>query len=173
MNPMEQVRIEKVTLNIGAGKEQAVLEKGISVIKSLTGIEPQKRVASKRIPAWGVRPGLPVGCRLTLRGPDAEKMLKRALKAKDFTLTKAHFDNAGSIAFGIPEHIDIEGAQYDPKIGVMGLQICVTLEKPGFHVKRRRVRPASIGRKHRITQEESMRFMKEHFGVTVAEEEKA
>ncbi len=173
MNPMEQVRIEKVTLNIGAGKEQSVLDKGISVIKSLTGLEPQKRIATKRIPAWGVRPGLPVGCRLTLRGDAAEKILKRALKAKDFTLAKNHFDNAGSIAFGIPEHIDIEGAQYDPKIGVMGLQICVTLEKPGFHVKRRRVRPASIGKKHKITQQESMTFMKEHFGVKFAEEEKA
>jgi large subunit ribosomal protein L5 len=168
---MQQVRIEKLTLNIGAGKEQTVLEKGMTVIKSLTGIEPQKRITKKRIPTWGLRPGLPVGVRLTLRGKKAEDMLKRTLKAKEFKLSPRHFDNAGSIAFGIPEHIEIEGAKYDPKIGVMGLQVCVTLEKPGFHVKRRRVRAVSVGKKHKITKEQSMDFMKQRFGITIGEQE--
>ena len=171
MNPMQQVRIEKLTLNIGAGKEQQVLERAVSVIKSLAGIEPQKTVAHKRIPTWGIRPGLPIGCRLTLRGKAAEAMLRRTLKAKDFSLEKRHFDNAGSISFGIPEHIEIEGAKYDPSIGVMGLQVCVTLEKPGFHVKRRKIRPGRIGKNQTIPQEESIAFMKEKFGVRVVEEE--
>ena len=173
MNPMQQVRIEELTLNIGAGKEQTVLEKGMTVIKSLTGIEPQKRITKKRIPSWGLRPGLPVGVRLTLRGSKATDMLKRTLKAKEFKLSPRHFDNAGSISFGITEHIEIEGAKYDPKIGVMGLQVCLTLEKPGFHVKRRRVRSAPVGKRQRITKNESMAFMKDKFGVTVNEEDAA
>jgi len=168
---MQQLRIEKLTLNIGAGKEQAVLEKAVAVMKSITGIEPQKTLAKKRIPAWGIRPGLPIGCMITLRGNMAKDMLKRTLKAKEFLLQPDHFDNSGSISFGIPEHIDIEGAKYDPKIGVMGLQVCVTLEKPGFHVKRRKVRPAHIGSRHRITKEQSMSFMRDNFNIRIAEEE--
>ena len=171
MNPMQSLRIEKVTLNVGAGKDQHVLEKGMTVIKSLTGIEPQKRITNKRIPAWGVRPGLPVGCRLTLRGKPAEDILRRTLKAKDFKLRTSHFDDAGSVSFGIPEHIEIEGAKYDPKIGVMGLQVCVTLEKPGFHVKRRRVRAMPVGKTHRITRVQSISFMKDKFKIKIAEEE--
>ena len=171
MNPMQQVRIEKLTLNIGAGKDQTVLEKGMTVIKSLTGVEPQKRITKKRIPTWGLRPGLPVGVRLTLRGEKAQQMLRRTLKAKEFKLRTSHFDDAGSLSFGIPEHIEIEGAKYDPKIGVMGLQVCVTLEKPGFHVKRRRVRSSPVGKNHRIRREESITFMKDKFNITISDEE--
>ncbi len=171
MNPMQEVRLEKVTLNIGAGKEQQMLERAVSVLKSLTGIEPQKTISQKRIPSWGVRPGLPIGCRITLRGKEAAIILKRCLKARDFVLEKRHFDDAGSIAFGIPEHIEIEGAKYDPAIGVMGLQVCITLEKPGFHVKRRKVRPARIGKRQKINRDAAMAFMKDRFQVSVKEEE--
>ncbi len=170
MNKMQMPRIEKLTLNVGAGKDQARLDKSIIVLKALTGIEPQKTISQKRIPNWGVRPGLPVGCRLTLRRKAAQDMLKRVLKAKEFKLAPRHFDEQGSVSFGILEYIDIEGAQYDPKIGMLGLQVCVTLEKPGHHVKRRRLRPARIGRGQRLTKDETMSFMKQHFGVTIAEE---
>ena len=67
MNPMQQVRIGKLTLNIGAGKDPSKLEKGLTLIKSITGIEPLKTVTTKRIAEWGLRPGLPIGCKLTLR----------------------------------------------------------------------------------------------------------
>lgn len=169
MNPMQQPRIEKLTLNIGAGKEQAKLDKAVLVLKSLTGIEPVKTVTQKRIAAWGLRPGLPIGCMLTLRKHAAAVMLKRLLKAKEFKLKENNFDVGGTVSFGIPEHIDIEGAQYDPKIGVMGLQACVTLEKPGYRVKRRSLHRAAIGKNHRVTKEEAMTFMKNAFGVTLGE----
>ena len=67
MNKMQEVRIEKVTLNIGAGRDQARLEKGITLIKSITGIPPVKTITNKRFMGWGLRPGLPVGCKVTLR----------------------------------------------------------------------------------------------------------
>ena len=44
MNPMQKTRLAKVTLNIGAGKDQAKLEKGIQLIKAITGIEPVKTI---------------------------------------------------------------------------------------------------------------------------------
>ena len=169
MNTMQKPRIEKLTLNIGAGKEQSRLDKAVKVLKSLTGIDPVKTITQKRVPTWGLRPGLPIGCMLTLRKQPASVMLKRLLKAKDFTLKQNNFDPNGSISFGIPEHIDVEGAQYDPSIGVLGLQACITLEKPGYRVKRRSLHRAPIGKKHKLTKEEAINFMKESFGVKLEE----
>jgi len=67
MNPMKVIRIEKITLNIGAGKDQNRLDKAKILLKHVTGIEPVKTVTKKRIPNWGLRPGLPIGCKITLR----------------------------------------------------------------------------------------------------------
>jgi len=171
MNPMRTIRIEKVTLNIGAGKEQAVLEKSVLLLKNIAGIQPVKTFTTKRIPTWGLRPGLPIGCKLTLRKEKASEMLKRLLKAKDFILRDSQFDPAGNIAFGIPEYIDIPDVKYDPKIGIMGLQVCITLERPGFRIKRRNARRRDVHKNHKISKEEAMDFMKKEFNVKVGEEE--
>jgi large subunit ribosomal protein L5 len=170
MNVMQIPRIEKLTLNIGAGKDQARLEKGIQVLKMITGIDPIKTITMLRIPTWGLRPGLPIGCKLTLRKSKASEILKRLLKAKENVLQSCHFDNAGNISFGIKEYIDIPGATYDPKIGVLGLQVCVTLEKPGFRIKKRKVEVKKIPKRHMITKKEAMSFMQKEFGVKVGEQ---
>ncbi len=169
MNPMQQPRIEKLTLNIGAGKDQTRLEKGVAVLKMITGIDPIKTITKKRIPTWGLRPGLPIGCKLTLRKHKAVDVLKRLLQAKDNTLAPTYFDNAGNISFGIHEYIDIPGATYDPKIGVLGLQVCLTLEKPGFRIKRRKIQQKHIPKKHTITKEEAITFMQKTFNIKMGE----
>lgn len=171
MNIMRQPRIEKLTLNIGAGKDVQKLEKGVALIKAITGIEPLKTVTQKRIPNWGLRPGLPIGCKLTLRKQQATELLKRLLQAKEFKLKPRQFDDGGNISFGIPEYIDIPGVAYDPKIGIMGLEVCVTLERPGYRIKRRRLLQKKIPRKHLLTREEAMAFMQKNFNVTVGEQE--
>jgi len=170
MNTMQQPRIEKLTLNVGAGKDQSRLDKGVAVLKMITGIDPIKTVTNKRIPTWGLRPGLPIGCKLTLRKNKAVEVLKRLLDAKNKKLMQTQFDDAGNISFGIHEYIDIPGATYDPKIGVLGLQVCVTLEKPGYRIKRRKIEPKRIPKKHTITKEEAITFMQKNFGITLGEE---
>ncbi|RJQ20775.1 50S ribosomal protein L5 [Candidatus Woesearchaeota archaeon] len=169
MNVMQLPRIEKVTLNVGAGKDQNRLEKGVTVLKMITGIEPMKTVTQQRIPTWGLRPGLPIGCKLTLRKAKAVEVLKRLLVAKENKLRLTQFDNAGNVSFGIHEYIDIPGVTYDPKIGVLGLQVCVTLEKPGYRVKRRRLKTRPVPKKHMVSREEAMAFMQKAFGVTIGE----
>ena len=169
MNQMQQLRIEKITLNIGAGKDQSKLDKGIVLIKAITGIDPIKTVTSKRIPGWGLRPGLPIGCKLTLRKEKALEILKRLLEAKDKKLIESQFDDQGNISFGIHEYIDIPGVAYDPKIGIMGLQVCVSLERPGFRIKRRRMEPKKIPKKHQIRKEDAIKFIQANFGVTVGD----
>lgn len=171
MNPMKQVRIEKVTLNIGAGKDQNKLEKGISLIHAITGIKPVKTKTNKRIMGWGLRPGLPIGCKVTLRKKDAVDIIPRLLNAKDNTLEDGQFDSSGNLSFGIPEYIDISGAKYDPKIGVMGLEVCVTFDRAGYRVKKRRIKRAKISKKHVVKKEEAIEFMKSKFKVTVGGKE--
>lgn len=171
MNSMKNIRIEKVTLNIGAGKDQARLEKGLVLLKTISNATPIKTVTNKRIQEWGLRPGLPIGCKVTLRKDKAIKMLPRLLDAVENRLNERQFDNHGNIAFGIHEYIGIHGIKYDPKIGVMGLEVCVTLERPGYRVKRRRILARRIPTKHRISKQEAIEFMSKQFNIKVEGEQ--
>jgi len=170
MNLMKNIRMAKLTLNVGAGKDTKKLDKGLKLLKNLTGIEPIKTITTKRIPTWGLRPGLPIGCKLTLRQKSASDMLKRLLSAKDNKLKESYFDNNGNVSFGIQEYIDVAEAKYDPEIGMMGFQVCLTLERPGFRIKRRRMKN-KIHKNHLITKENSIEFLKKEFGIKLEEEE--
>lgn len=167
---MKEVKIEKITLNVGAGKDQAKLDKGIMLLKNVTGLVPVKTFAKKRIPEWGLRPGLPIGCKITLRKNDAVELLKKLLEAKENRLEKKQFDNEGNIAFGIKEYIDIPDIKYDPKIGVIGFEVCITLERAGFRIKRRSVKKRKIPLRHKISKKESIGFMKKKFNTKIGEE---
>ena len=170
-NPMREMKISKLTLNIGAGKDQKVLDRGMKLLKALTGITPVKTITTKRLQAWGLRPGLPIGCMITIRSPEKiAELLPRLLDAKDKVLTLKMFDDYGNISFGIPECIDITDYKYDPDIGIMGLQASVTITRPGFRVMRRKLKASKIDRHHQIRKEESINFMKNNFGITIKEE---
>jgi len=93
MNQMKQISVEKITLNIGAGKDQAKLEKGMKLIKHITSYTPVKTFTKKRIQEWGLRPGLAIGCKLTLRNNKAMELLKKFLEAKDNMLNVSNLDN--------------------------------------------------------------------------------
>ncbi len=169
-NVMRQLRVTKVTLNIGAGKSTEKLEKGVKLLKAIAGIAPVKTFTNKRIPNWGLRPGLPIGCKLTLRKSASIELLRRLIQSRDNKLVGSQFDDEGNVSFGIPEYIDIPGVNYDPAIGIMGLEVCITLERPGFRIKRRKVMKRKIPARHRVSKQEAMEFMKEKFGVKVVSE---
>ena len=164
---MKLIKIEKITLNIGTGTDATKLEKGIKLINHISGKKPVKTFTTKRIPTWGVRPGLPLGCKLTLRKKGAKEMLVRLLQAKENQLASKQFDNVGNLAFGIHEYIDIPGAKYDPDVGIIGLEVCVTLERAGFRVKKRRVKKNPISKKHLITRDEAIDYMQKEFNVEI------
>jgi len=170
INQMKEIMVAKVTLNIGAGKDQSRLEKGIALLKSIADAIPIKTITNKRVQEWGLRPGLPIGCKLTLRKHRAIKILPRLLDAVDNRLNKRQFDNNGNIAFGIHEYINIPQAKYDPKIGIMGLEVCITLERPGYRIKRRRLFTRVVPTRHRISKQEAIDFMTKQFNI-VAEDE--
>ncbi len=170
-NISRNIKIEKVTLNIGAGKNTALLDKGLKLLKTISGVQPVKTITQKRIPAWGLRPGLPIGCKVTLRNEAAKDVLLRLLQAKNFTLKETQFDDNGNVAFGIHEYIDIPTVKYDPEIGIIGFEICITLERPGFRIKKRKIQTKSIPQRHKITKIDAIEFMKNQFKVKIGEEE--
>jgi large subunit ribosomal protein L5 len=171
MNKMREIRIEKVTLNIGTGTAGENVEKAIKLLETITGRKPIETKAKKRIPSWGVRPGLTVGVKVTLRKKHAEELLERLLLAVDKKLPISSFDNNGNISFGIQEYIDIPGIDYMVEIGIMGLEVSITLERGGFRIKRRKFQRGKISSRHKISKDEAIEFMKSKFNIKLKEEE--
>jgi large subunit ribosomal protein L5 len=169
VNPMRSIRVEKVTVNMGVGQTGEPLQKAGEILKKITGGSPVQTKCKVKIPTWGIREGLPIGVKVTLRKDRATGFLKTALQAKENTLLKRYFDKNGNVGFGIKEYIDLPGAKYDPKLGIRGFDVLVTLERPGFRIKKRRIRPTKIGMHHRISREESMDYMHTAFNVKVVE----
>ncbi|MFH1978510.1 MAG: 50S ribosomal protein L5 [Candidatus Aenigmatarchaeota archaeon] len=165
-NPMRQIRIEKVTVNMGAGEAGAKLDNSVKLIEKLTGAKIVITKTHKRTTFGGPKKK-PIGAKTTLRGKKAEEFLELMLKAVENKLRKKQFDVNGNFSFGIKEYIDIPGVKYDPDIGIMGMDICVTLQRPGYRVKNRKINQRKIGMKHNIKKEDSMEFMKTRFKVEV------
>ena len=167
MNAMKNIRIEKITLNVGAGKDEEMLKKGLKLLQKLSGeIKPVATITQKRIPGWNLRPGLKIGCMVTIRKNTAE-LLKRLLVAKENKLSLNNFDNQGNFSFGIPEYIDIAGLEYDPDLKIMGLEVAVTLQRPGFRIKNRKIKKSAIGHSHLISKEEAVAFAQSRLQVEV------
>ena len=68
------------------------------------------------------------------------------------------------------EYIDIPGVEYYPDIGIMGFEVSVTLNRPGYRVERRRLKRSKISKLHKVKREEAIEFMKNEFGVKVGDE---
>jgi large subunit ribosomal protein L5 len=171
MNEMREIRIEKLTLNVGAGKDQDRLKKSMMLLKNISGIQPVKTVTQKRIAGWGLRPGLPIGCKITIRKKQATELLGRLVKAKGNKLKTSCLDDSGNISFGINEYIDVPDVKYDPEIGMAGFQVSVTLERPGFRVKRRKIMKRKIHKNHKITKKDTTEYLEKQFNVKVGEKE--
>ena len=106
-NPMKEIVIEKVTLNIGIGEAGDRLEKAHILLEKITGKKIVKTSTKKRIPTWGIRPGLTVGVKTTVRGQGAIELLKRLFTAKENRVKPSNFDDEGNLSFGLPEYIHI------------------------------------------------------------------
>ncbi|HDD36324.1 MAG TPA: 50S ribosomal protein L5, partial [Archaeoglobus veneficus] len=105
------------------------------------------------------------GVKVTLRGEKALKFLKDALTVKENKLKAKQIGN-GEFSFGIAEHIDLPGVEYDPDIGIYGMDVCVSLRRRGYRISRRRRCKSKVGKSHRITKEETIEFLK-NMGVEI------
>jgi len=168
-NPMRRPRIEKVTVNISVGKSGEPLQKAMQVLEQVTGHKPCLRKARKTVRDFQIQKGEPIACMVTLRGPDTEAFLKRVFETVSNRLPSSSFDGRGNFALGIKEHIELPGVRYDPRLGIFGMDVCVSMAKPGYHVGRRRRARSKIGARQILTDEEAQGFVAERFGVEVTE----
>jgi len=166
-NPMREIMVGKVTVNMGVGQTGEELTKGMKIIELVTGSKPVATSCKVKQPAWGIREGLTIGAKVTLRGQKAITFLEKALVAKEKTLKKKNFDTAGNFGFGIKEYIDMPNTKYDPSLGIRGMDVLVTLKRPGFRLKARKVRKKKIPMKHRIDKGEAIEFVSKKFGVVI------
>ena len=162
---MKNISIDKLTVNIGCGEAGDKLDKAKKLLESLTSKKIVITRTHKRT-TFGVAKARPIGCKVTLRGKDAEDFLKKALDSVEFKIKKRSFDKQGNVSFGVKEHIHLPGVRYDPSIGIYGMDVCVTLKRPGYRVSRK-ANPGKIGANHAIKSEEAMSFMAEKFSVKV------
>ena len=167
MNQMEQVKIAKATVNIGVGESGERLARAEKLLINITDQKPVRTISKVTNPEFGIRRGQPIACKVTLRNEKASKAVKMVLDGIGNNIKASQFDQQGNVAFGIQEHIDIPGMRYDPDIGIFGMNVAITFEKPGYRIKRRKIQNQKVPAKHQVTKEETMEFMKNEFQVNI------
>lgn len=165
-NIMKKISLAKVVLNMGVGKSGDAIETAKKAIDQISGKKSSGRAAKETQRDWGVRKGEPIGVAVTVRDEDATNLLKRLLEAKNFQLKSRSFDDFGNFSFGIREHIDIPDVKYDPQIGILGLDIAVSLTRPGYGIRTRSKHKASVGKSHIISAKEAREFVEKEYGVS-------
>lgn len=168
--PMRKLKINKVVVHMGIGASGERLEKGVQVLESLTGQKPVRLLARKTIRDFGIRKREPITAKVTLRGEKAEEFLRRAFSVTENKLKYSSFDEYGNIAFGIKEHIELPNTQYEPSLGIFGLDVCVNVEHPGYRITKRRYFKRKVPKKHRVSKLETFIFLNTQFNIDIVKE---
>lgn len=164
MNEMKEIQLDKVVLNIAVGNDEPELIKAMKLLEVITERKPVKTLSKKRIAAWKIRPGLPIGCKVTLRKKKAREILVRLLEAVDNKIGKNQFSNGG-FSFGIAEYIQIPSVPYQRDVGLIGLDVSAAFKRAGYRVKERKIKSGKVPRRHMVNKAEIAEYIKKNFNV--------
>ncbi len=164
---MREVFVDKVVVHMGVGESGEKLSKAVDLMKQITGNSPVRSNAKKTNPAFGIRKGSPISCKVTLRGKKAGDFLDTALKIIERKVNPGQFDRSGNFSFGVEEHTDFPGMSYDPQIGIYGMDINVVLARRGIRVSRRHIEQHRLPQKQQVNPEDALSFLKERYSVEV------
>ncbi len=165
---MREPEVEKIVVHMGVGRGGEALAQAEDILASITAQRPVQTLASSTEPTFGIREGDPIGAKVTLRGEEATEFLEDALPL--VRLRENQFDESGNVSFGINEHTDFPGQEYDPDIGIYGLDVTVNLVRPGYRVAKRTKETRPIPQSHRLTPGDAMTYLTERFDVEVIDE---
>ncbi|MBN1802941.1 MAG: 50S ribosomal protein L5 [Candidatus Lokiarchaeota archaeon] len=169
-NPMKKPFLEKIVLNIGVGSGGEELERASTVLETISGMKAVKTISKTNVKEFDLRKGRPIGTKVTIRGEEAEKLLKRLLIVNNNRMLRKSFDNFGNFGFGIVEHITIPGIDYDADIGIWGLDVIGRIVRPGMRVKvRKQPRRAKIPKHHYVSRAEAHYFLKKNFKAKIVD----
>jgi large subunit ribosomal protein L5 len=168
-NPMREIKIDKLVVNVGTGGETARNQSAQKLIELLTGSKPSQAIAKKRNPAFKIAKGHQIGVFATIRGDRIKPLAKRLFEAVDNRIKPtAIADN--SVSFGVREYIDISGIKYDPKIGMLGMNVNLSFKRRGLRVVLRKRKNAGVPARHRsIPKPEIQEYLKREFNVELIE----
>ena len=127
--------ITKVTLNMGVGEvlqDKKLLEKAAEDMALISGQKPLITKARKSVANFKIRDGMPIGCKVTLRGDRMYDFLQRLIgvaipRERDFRgLDVRSFDGRGNYSMGIKEHIIFPEIDYDKVDMIRGMDIAIS-----------------------------------------------
>ncbi len=171
-NVMKGIFIDKVVLNIGIGSNEEMFNNAKALLEKLTNRQPIKTVSKRRVPELKLRKGQVIGAMVTLRNNEAQEILKRAIEANDGLLKSSSIAN-NSLSFGVKEYIYFSGVKYDPRIGMLGLNVNASFTRKGRRVEIRKRKQSRAGAKHkRIADAEIAKYLESKFGAKVGEQER-
>ncbi len=133
-NPMQVPSVTKIIVNMGVGEaatNSKLMEGALSDMAAITGQKPVTTRARKSISNFKLRDGMPVGCRVTLRGEQMWEFLDRLInvtlpRIRDFRgVSPKAFDGRGNYTLGLKEQIIFPEIDYDKVDKIRGMDITI------------------------------------------------
>lgn len=133
-SPMEVPKLVKIVVNMGVGEakeDPKTLDAAVRELTTITGQKPAIARAKKSVAAFKLRAGMPIGCKVTLRGERMFDFLDRLLsiglpRIRDFRgVSPKGFDGHGNYTLGIKEQIIFPEISYDEVDAIRGMDICI------------------------------------------------